>query len=196
MTHRVPCTSHVRLCSCPRLVDAHVCGAHVCIRSCTVIWHQPLDSSRRDTRISSSNQVWHHIHIITCHVNTLYPTCTCMLHGITLTSSTTCDDDVVSCFLPCLVRVAMQDASAQMAMLQFMSTKLPTTAVPATIHCDHLIEANTGETTHHTASHMWMNNRYQVPTRVACTQMHRADIDACKRLLTHASFHHVTCLHR
>lgn len=36
-------------------------------------------------------------------------------------------------------RVAMQDASAQMALLQFMSCGLPTTAVPASIHCDHLI---------------------------------------------------------
>jgi hypothetical protein len=36
-------------------------------------------------------------------------------------------------------RVAMQDASAQMALLQFMSCGLPTTAVPASIHCDHMI---------------------------------------------------------
>ncbi|GMH37914.1 hypothetical protein BSKO_05798 [Bryopsis sp. KO-2023] len=40
-------------------------------------------------------------------------------------------------------RVAMQDATAQMAMLQFMSSGLPKTAVPSTIHCDHLIEATT-----------------------------------------------------
>eukprot|EP00455_Lapot_gusevi_P004156 TRINITY_DN1171_c0_g1_i3.p1 TRINITY_DN1171_c0_g1~~TRINITY_DN1171_c0_g1_i3.p1 ORF type:complete len:776 (+),score=355.38 TRINITY_DN1171_c0_g1_i3:82-2409(+) len=38
-------------------------------------------------------------------------------------------------------RVAMQDATAQMAVLQFISSGLPTTAVPTTIHCDHLIEA-------------------------------------------------------
>jgi len=38
-------------------------------------------------------------------------------------------------------RVAMQDATAQMAVLQFMSSGLPTVAVPSTIHCDHLIEA-------------------------------------------------------
>eukprot|EP00808_Paulinella_micropora_P020112 g52815.t1 len=38
-------------------------------------------------------------------------------------------------------RVAMQDATAQMAVLQFMSSGLPKTAVPSTIHCDHLIEA-------------------------------------------------------
>jgi len=40
-------------------------------------------------------------------------------------------------------RVAMQDATAQMAMLQFMSSGLPQTAVPATVHCDHLIESVT-----------------------------------------------------
>jgi homoaconitase len=33
-------------------------------------------------------------------------------------------------------RVAMQDASAQMALLQFMSCGLPSTAVPASIHCE------------------------------------------------------------
>ncbi|KAL6942794.1 aconitate hydratase [Hanseniaspora osmophila] len=42
-------------------------------------------------------------------------------------------------------RVAMQDASAQMAMLQFMTTNLPETAVPASIHCDHLIVGKDGE---------------------------------------------------
>jgi homoaconitase len=36
-------------------------------------------------------------------------------------------------------RVAMQDASAQMALLQFMSCGLGQTAVPASIHCDHMI---------------------------------------------------------
>jgi homoaconitase len=36
-------------------------------------------------------------------------------------------------------RVAMQDASAQMALLQFMSCGLGSTAVPASIHCDHMI---------------------------------------------------------
>jgi len=41
-------------------------------------------------------------------------------------------------------RVAMQDATAQMAVLQFMSSGLPKTAVPTTIHCDHLIEARKG----------------------------------------------------
>nr|XP_026499016.1 probable aconitate hydratase, mitochondrial [Vanessa tameamea] len=43
-------------------------------------------------------------------------------------------------------RVAMQDATAQMAMLQFISSGLPKVAVPSTIHCDHLIEAQTGGT--------------------------------------------------
>ena len=37
----------------------------------------------------------------------------------------------------------MQDATAQMAVLQFISSGLPKTAVPSTIHCDHLIEGTT-----------------------------------------------------
>jgi aconitate hydratase len=41
-------------------------------------------------------------------------------------------------------RVACQDATAQMALLQFMSAGLPTVAVPTTVHCDHLIEAQLG----------------------------------------------------
>lgn len=41
-------------------------------------------------------------------------------------------------------RVAMQDASAQMALLQFMSCNLPSTAVPASIHCDHMIVGERG----------------------------------------------------
>lgn len=41
-------------------------------------------------------------------------------------------------------RVAMQDATAQMAVLQFISSGLKKTAVPTTIHCDHLIEAYKG----------------------------------------------------
>ncbi len=41
-------------------------------------------------------------------------------------------------------RVAMQDATAQMALLQFMTAGLPTVAVPATVHCDHLIQAHVG----------------------------------------------------
>ncbi|KAJ7901593.1 aconitate hydratase [Mycena leptocephala] len=41
-------------------------------------------------------------------------------------------------------RVACQDATAQMALLQFMSAGMPTAAVPTTVHCDHLIEAQVG----------------------------------------------------
>ena len=41
-------------------------------------------------------------------------------------------------------RVAMQDATAQMALLQFMLAELPLTAVPSTVHCDHLIQARVG----------------------------------------------------
>ncbi|KAI9260164.1 aconitate hydratase [Sporodiniella umbellata] len=41
-------------------------------------------------------------------------------------------------------RVACQDATAQMALLQFMSAGLPKVAVPTTVHCDHLIEAQVG----------------------------------------------------
>src|SRR5204863_8963986 len=38
-------------------------------------------------------------------------------------------------------RVAMQDATAQMALLQFMTAGLDEVAVPSTVHCDHLIQA-------------------------------------------------------
>src|SRR3984893_4161034 len=41
-------------------------------------------------------------------------------------------------------RVAMQDATAQMALLQFMTAGRSTVAVPSTVHCDHLIQAKTG----------------------------------------------------
>jgi aconitate hydratase len=41
-------------------------------------------------------------------------------------------------------RVAMQDATAQMALLQFMRAGRKTTAVPSTVHCDHLIQAKVG----------------------------------------------------
>jgi aconitate hydratase len=41
-------------------------------------------------------------------------------------------------------RVAMQDATAQMALLQFMQAQLKTVAVPTTVHCDHLIQARVG----------------------------------------------------
>ncbi|GGH17492.1 MULTISPECIES: aconitate hydratase [Pedobacter] len=41
-------------------------------------------------------------------------------------------------------RVAMQDATAQMALLQFMQAGRPKVAVPSTVHCDHLITAKEG----------------------------------------------------
>ncbi|KAI1412698.1 aconitate hydratase [Hypoxylon sp. FL1857] len=41
-------------------------------------------------------------------------------------------------------RVACQDATAQMAILQFMSAGMPSVANPTTVHCDHLIEAQVG----------------------------------------------------
>ena len=41
-------------------------------------------------------------------------------------------------------RVAMQDATAQMALLQFMSAGRKRVSVPSTVHCDHLIQAQVG----------------------------------------------------
>lgn len=41
-------------------------------------------------------------------------------------------------------RVAMQDATAQMALLQFMQAGKPKVSVPSTVHCDHLIQARVG----------------------------------------------------
>ncbi|ODQ80385.1 hypothetical protein BABINDRAFT_171301 [Babjeviella inositovora NRRL Y-12698] len=49
-------------------------------------------------------------------------------------------------------RVAMQDASAQMALLQFMTCGMPLTVVPASIHCDHLIVGKEGAETDLAAS--------------------------------------------
>jgi aconitate hydratase len=43
-------------------------------------------------------------------------------------------------------RVAMQDATAQMALLQFMQAQREKVAVPSTVHCDHLIQAKIGAT--------------------------------------------------
>jgi len=40
-------------------------------------------------------------------------------------------------------RIAMQDATAQMAILQFISSGISSVAVPTTVHCDHLIQART-----------------------------------------------------
>src|SRR4030081_2867544 len=44
-------------------------------------------------------------------------------------------------------RVAMQDATAQMALLQFMQSGRTKVAVPSTVHCDHLIEAKVNSST-------------------------------------------------
>ena len=44
-------------------------------------------------------------------------------------------------------RVAMQDATAQMALLQFMMAGKDKVAVPSTVHCDHLIQAKIGADT-------------------------------------------------
>jgi len=52
-------------------------------------------------------------------------------------------------------RVAMQDATAQMAMLQFISSGLPRVAVPSTIHCDHLIEAQVSNSNSVTCFPLW-----------------------------------------
>src|SRR5690606_39068036 len=41
-------------------------------------------------------------------------------------------------------RIACQDATAQMALLQFMQAGKSTVAVPTTVHCDHLIQAKRG----------------------------------------------------
>jgi len=41
-------------------------------------------------------------------------------------------------------RVALQDATAQMALLQFMQSGRKRVAVPTTVHCDHLIRAESG----------------------------------------------------
>ena len=41
-------------------------------------------------------------------------------------------------------RIACQDATAQMALLQFMQAGKPKVAVPTTVHCDHLIQAKSG----------------------------------------------------
>jgi aconitate hydratase len=43
-------------------------------------------------------------------------------------------------------RIAMQDATAQMAVLQFISSGLPKVLTPTTVHCDHLIAAEKGAT--------------------------------------------------
>jgi aconitate hydratase len=44
-------------------------------------------------------------------------------------------------------RIACQDATAQMALIQFMSAGIDTVAVPTTVHCDHLVIAKEGSST-------------------------------------------------
>lgn len=63
------------------------------------------------------------------------------LHGDSLMSDFKRGGDYVF-FAP--DRVAMQDATAQMALLQFTTCGRKTAAVPSTVHCDHLIQAKTG----------------------------------------------------
>ena len=48
-------------------------------------------------------------------------------------------------------RVALQDATGQMALLQFMQAGKPQVAVPSTVHCDHLIRAQTRRRRGHAA---------------------------------------------
>ncbi len=57
-------------------------------------------------------------------------------------------------------RVALQDASAQMAILQFMSSGLPRVRIPTTVHCDHLIEANLVDNAEKTVSRAKEEHRY------------------------------------
>lgn len=45
------------------------------------------------------------------------------------------------------IRIACQDATAQMALIQFMSSNLDQVAVPTTVHCDHLVVAREGSKT-------------------------------------------------
>ena len=63
------------------------------------------------------------------------------LHGALPASAYSRGKDYVD-FAP--DRVAMQDATAQMALLQFMTAGRSKVAVPSTVHCDHLIQAKTG----------------------------------------------------
>lgn len=58
-------------------------------------------------------------------------------------------------------RVAMQDATAQMAVLQFMNTGKAKVAVPTTIHCDHLIRAQAGASSDLQNARLENNEVYQ-----------------------------------
>ena len=76
-------------------------------------------------------------------------------------------------------RVAMQDATAQMAVLQFMLGGRRETAVPTTVHCDHLIQAHrgaredmnvavdvNGESVHETGPREWRARIGKIPVVV------------------------------
>ncbi|HEY3284548.1 MAG TPA: aconitase family protein, partial [Armatimonadota bacterium] len=58
-------------------------------------------------------------------------------------------------------RVALQDATAQMALLQFMQAGRKTAAVPSTVHCDHLIQARAGASPDTEAARMENHEVYQ-----------------------------------
>ena len=57
----------------------------------------------------------------------------------------------------------MQDATAQMALLQFMQAGKPRTAVPTTVHCDHLIQAKVGADTDLHGGHQPQQRGLQLP---------------------------------
>ena len=62
-------------------------------------------------------------------------------------------------------RVAMQDATAQMAWLQFMTAGLDETAVPTTTHCDHLIQARVDGKTRPRRSRGYQRRGLRLPAR-------------------------------
>lgn len=82
----------------------------------------------------------------------------------------------------------MQDATAQMAVLQFISSGLPKTLVPSTIHCDHLIE---GTTSPQVGRPPWLPKEVTsfcssaldtVTQRWCCAQLREVQIRRCKPL--------------
>jgi len=64
-------------------------------------------------------------------------------------------------------RVAMQDATAQMALLQFMQAGRTKVAVPSTVHCDHLIQARVGASTDLTDAVLKNNEVYNFLSSVS-----------------------------
>ena len=64
-------------------------------------------------------------------------------------------------------RVAMQDATAQMALLQLMNSGRTTVAVPSTVHCDHLIQAHINAATDLQTANTTNNEVYQFLTDVS-----------------------------